>query len=131
MSKILIVTPTLGTRKTLIETCGSVQDFGGEAVDHVITCPAKAITTVSQMVGDLEVVEEKGKGVYGAVNHILKERAAKYEWVGYVNDDDYWLPSMSKLIQLSQEAKLADIVYGRVQFVDANEIGRASCRERV
>jgi GT2 family glycosyltransferase len=116
--KILIVTPTLGTRLTLRETCKSVRDFGGGRVHHVITCPLMAIDEVSTMVSGVDIIEEGGCGVYGAVNHILKERAADYEWVGYINDDDYWLPGMDAMIDLAVTDHGNDIVYGRYLLVD-------------
>jgi GT2 family glycosyltransferase len=131
--KILIVTPTLGTRQTLRETCKSVRDIGGDKVHHVVTCPQAAINTVSGMVEGVEIVEEGGgKGVYGAVNHVLKSRASNYDWVGYINDDDYWLPDMKGLIESAIKNSTHDILYGRVLFV--NQTGQplmvSSCSAR-
>ena len=132
-SEILIVTPTLGTRQTLHETCKSVRDIGGDKVHHVLTCPQTSIEAVSGMVEGTEVIEEgRGKGVFGAVNHILKSRASNYDWVGYINDDDYWLPDMKGLIDSAMENRENDILYGRVLFV--NQRGKplmvSSCTAR-
>jgi hypothetical protein len=119
--KILIVTPTLGARQTLVKTRDSVRDVGGDRVHHVITCPLTAIDAVSGMLGGAEIIEEGGRGVYGAVNHILRGRAADYEWVGYINDDDYWLPDMKVVIDLALNERENDIVYGRYLFVDRQD----------
>ena len=131
--KILIVTPTLGTRQTLLETCKSVLDIGGDKVHHIVTCPRTAIDDVTQMAEGVEVVAEGGgKGVYGAVNYVLKSRASNYGWVGYINDDDYWLPDMKGLIDSALEDRENDIFYGRVLFV--NQHGKplmvSSCSAR-
>ena len=118
-SKILIVTPTLGTRQTLLETCKSVRDIGGDKVEHIVACPGKAINAVMGMVNGAEVVEEgKGKGVYAPVNHVLKMKAPHHEWVGYINDDDYWLPDMKRLIDSVSENSTSDVFYGRVLYIN-------------
>jgi GT2 family glycosyltransferase len=121
-SEILIVTPTLGTRETLLETCKSVRNLGGDRVHHVVTCPRTAMSKVLEMAPEAEVIEEAGgKGVYGAVNHILQGHASSYQWVGYINDDDYWLPDMKRLIDSIDKDSTDDIVYGRVLYI--NESG--------
>jgi hypothetical protein len=131
--EILIVTPTLGMRQTLRETFKSVRDFGGDKVRYLVTCPRTAMKTVSEMIEDAEVIEEGGaKGVYGPVNHVLKSRASNYAWVGYINDDDYWLPDMKRLIDSSIGNSNDDILYGRVLYINehGDPLTVSSCTDR-
>jgi GT2 family glycosyltransferase len=116
--KILIVTPTLGTRDSLIETIASVDRFGSQ-VRHVIVCPPDKVGEVRAMVGaGREVMPERRKGgVYAAVNDILVDAAHDCDWIGYINDDDYWLDGMGDILDRSAHSE-ADIIYGRVEFVD-------------
>jgi GT2 family glycosyltransferase len=117
MKDILIVTPSLGKRESLKLTCRSVAEFGSERVHHVITCPCEARDRISEMVPDVEVVsDDESRGVYAAVNQVLKKFRG-HQWIGYINDDDYWLSGMEVLVEETKQSDL-DILYGKVQFVD-------------
>ena len=55
---ILVVTATLGTRKTIEKTITSVKNIGKGLVKHVIIAPEHAILTLKQQYPDLEYIVE-------------------------------------------------------------------------
>lgn len=118
MKNILIATPTLGERESLLQTIVSVAQFGA-SVRNIIVCPAGRVASLRRLVDpQSEVVSETRRtGVYGAVNDVLLQTDIECDWVGYINDDDYWLDGMGELLKRSQTTD-ADILYGRVEFVD-------------
>ena len=69
-----------------------------------------------------EVMPERRKGgVYAAVNDILVDAAHDCDWIGYINDDDYW-PADEQDVQVDREfrAPLA-AVFSRRQVAVAGE----------
>ncbi len=120
MKRILIVTPTLGERVCIVDSVQSVRDY--PEVAHIVTCPSASAENLTNLLpSEVHVVpESRTGGVYGAVNDIIFRHGGDFDWVGYINDDDYWLPGMAKLIERSRSSR-ADIIYGRVQFVDWNK----------
>lgn len=113
----MIVTPTLGERESLVDTIKSVRVMGVQS--HVCVCPEKNVEKVREICGSGFCVKSEIRkgGVYAAVNEVLLGDRPQSKWVGYLNDDDYWLPGMKILLNRS-EVSSADIIYGRVEFVD-------------
>ncbi len=117
----LVVTATLGTRPSLSRTIESVKKIGGNRVKHVIVAPAHVCKLIREKYPYLTVLQEPAncKGIYTALNFGLKAYAKDYEYLTYINDDDFWYPSFQVLFQTMDRHKV-DIVYGRVNFVDVN-----------
>ncbi|MEN6454139.1 MAG: glycosyltransferase [Prolixibacteraceae bacterium] len=117
----LVVTATLGTRPSLSRTIESVKKIGGNRVKHVIVAPAHACQRIREKYPHLTVLQEPAncKGIYPALNFGLKAYAKNYQYLTYINDDDFWYPSFQTLFQVIDHHNV-DIVYGRVNFVDVN-----------
>jgi GT2 family glycosyltransferase len=128
MQDTLIVTPTLGERASLRRTIETVRTIGGERVRHVLVCPASQAKDLEQQFPGLEVVVEPAKaGIFAAVNFALRRSARSYRYVGYINDDDYWLPGFESLFAALDRSPRIDIAYGRVNFInEKNEVLFAS-----
>lgn len=122
-AKILVLTPTLGNRKTLSKTIESVKNIGGTLVKHVIVAPQKQIPYIKECFGDIECLPElEGKkGIYAALNHGFNTYGKDYEYLTFINDDDYWLPDFKLLINTIDEGY--DFVYGKVNYILENKKG--------
>ena len=118
--KILVITATMGNRETLARTIQSVKSVGGPDVRHVIVCPEKVIPTIRQKYGDIECLAERAdkRGIYAALNHGFEMYGHDYPYLTFINDDDYWLPTYRKLIDMMLADDSLDMVYGRTRFVD-------------
>lgn len=115
----LIVTPTLGDRETIERTVQFVREIGGDRVHHLIIAPAKTIPDLTAKFPHCECIAEEGKkGVYAAVNQGLRRATNEISLLGYINDDDYWLPNFHKLFDALDNYESVDIAYGRALFVD-------------
>ena len=122
-AKILVITPTLGNRDTLSKTIESVREVGGDFVKHVIVTPLSQIPLIKKKFGDIECLPElEGrKGIYAALNHGFKTYGKDFEYLTFINDDDYWLPNFKLLIATIEEGY--DFVYGKVHFILENKNG--------
>ena len=122
-AKILVITPTLGNRKTLAKTIDSVKNIGGSLVKHVVVAPQQQIPIIKDCFGGIECLPElEGKkGIYAAINHGFYTYGKDYEYLTYINDDDYWLPNFSLLINAIEEGY--DFVYGKVNYILENKNG--------
>ena len=122
-AKILVITPTLGNRNTLAKTIESVRTIGGSLVKHIIVAPERQIPFIKENFGDIECLPElEGKkGIYAALNHGFKTYGRDYEYLTFINDDDYWLPDFKLLINTIEEGY--DFVYGKVNYILENKNG--------
>ena len=122
-SKILVITPTLGNRETLSKTIESVREIGGNLVKHVIVTPQSQIPFIKKSFGDIECLSEQEgkKGIYAALNHGFKTYGRDYDYLTFINDDDYWLPDFKLLINTIEEGY--DFVYGKVNYILENKNG--------
>ena len=122
-AKILVLTPTLGNRDTLSKTIESVREIGGDLVKHIIITAKSQITSVKNKYGNIECLPElEGKkGIYAALNHGFKTYGKDYEYLTFINDDDYWLPDFKLLIDAIKENY--DLVYGKVNYILENKNG--------
>lgn len=133
MKKILVITATLGNRSTLQRTIDSVRMIGGEYVKHVIVAPQKQIPSIKEKYGNIECLAElEGKkGIYAALNHGFNTYGHDYEYMTFINDDDYWLPDFKILIDAIINCDL-DLVYARTKYVDKNGkyLSEQTCSDR-
>jgi hypothetical protein len=121
---ILVVTATLGNRDSLEKTVESVAQHGGGRVKHVIIAPSDKYDVLKIKYPHLEILAEPNscKGIYMALNFALLKYANDYEYLTFINDDDYWLPNYKELIKELDSNKIADVVYGKVNFIDENDV---------
>ena len=118
--RILVITATLGTRTSLARTIASVQNIGGKDVKHVIVCPEKSIPTVREKYANIECLAERPdkKGIYAALNHGFHTYGHNYDYLTFINDDDYWLPNYRKIIDMMLTNTELDMVYARTCYVN-------------
>lgn len=117
---ILVLTPTLGNRKSIEKTVASVKSIGGERVKHIIIAPQKQVADLKAQFSELEILAEpdNAKGIYPALNYGFRKYAKDYKYMTFINDDDYWLSKFLKLFEILDTDNSIDIVYGKVNYVD-------------
>lgn len=122
--KILVITATLGNRDSLRRTIESVKAVGRDDVRHVIICPEKAIETIKCQFDNIDCLAEPAgkKGIYPALNHGFKTLGKDYDYLTFINDDDYWLPDYRVLIDAVLRDDRLDMVYARTRYVDENNV---------
>lgn len=122
MKKILVITATLGNRDTLTRTIESVRTVGGDLVHHVIVSPAAAIPAIQEKYGGIDCLAELPgkKGIYAALNHGFQTYGRDYDYLTFINDDDYWLPAYRVLIDAMMNDESLDLAYGRTRYVNEN-----------
>ena len=120
MKKILVITATLGNRTTLGRTIESVKQVGRDNVKHIIICPDNVISSIKSLYGDIECIPELPgkKGIYAALNHGFNTYGRGYEYLTFINDDDYWLPGYRQVIDTMLSNNSLDLVYGRTRYID-------------
>lgn len=115
--KLLVVTPTLGTRNSLEQTILSVRLYGGPSVAHVLVGPSERLSYYKQMYPWVQILEQpQRKGVYPALNHALSTYGASLQYFAYINDDDSWTEGFSQLLETIFNDTSLDVVYGRVLY---------------
>ena len=131
MKKILVVTATLGNRSTLERTISTVKNIGNDYVKHVIIAPQQAVFAIKQKYPYIECISENANsnGIFSALNQAFNLYGSNYDYLTFINDDDYWLPDFYYLIDSLQKDSSLDFVYGKVKFVDKNgvKIKNQSC----
>ncbi|MGB5943184.1 MAG: hypothetical protein WBG71_09900 [Leeuwenhoekiella sp.] len=116
---ILVVTVSQGRRSSILKTISSVATVNLGDIDHYIVVPRNQL-------GDFQTTEntffipqpDPDLGLYTTLNRVINDRIAQYEWVTYLNDDDFWLPSFRKLIDTVNQHPQADAIYAKVNFVN-------------
>lgn len=128
--KVLVVTPTLGTRSSLWRTIQSVRLYGGSMVKHVVVCPYEKKSYISKTYNVDCIAEPIGcKGVFAAVNYVFYLLGKQYEYITYINDDDYWLPDFSVLLEFIEHTKV-DLVYAKVVYERNGHRRCMACSDR-
>lgn len=123
-AKILVITPTIGNRETLAKTIESVREIGGNHVKHIIVAPKQQIAQIKEKYGDIECLPEMEgkKGIYTALNHGFMTYGKEFEYLTFINDDDYWLPDFKLLIDTIEKGY--DFVYGKVNYIIERKNGK-------
>lgn len=121
--KVLVVTATLGNRPSLARTIENVKRYGGDKVKHVIVAPTSKLDYV-KLYYDRDIVciaePENKKGIYAALNLAFLTFGRDYDYLTYINDDDYWLPEFGKMIRFVERHPIYDVVYAKTLYVDKN-----------
>mgnify|MGYP002424820170 CR=1 FL=1 len=129
--RILVVTATLGYRESLKRTIESVRAIGGSIVRHIIIAPQSKIALIKERFGNIEcLAEPEGKkGIYAALNYAFQTYGHNYNYLTFINDDDYWLPNYQYIITELVNNPSLDMVYGRTQYVNSQgiKIGTQAC----
>jgi GT2 family glycosyltransferase len=130
----LVVTATLGNRKSIHRTINSVKLIGGDRVKHVIITPLNNVESLKIKYPFVTVLgePENCNGIYPALNFALKKYAKDHKYLTYINDDDYWLPNFKILFNTLVENPTLEAVYGKTCYVDDNNnfIGEQSSSPR-
>jgi hypothetical protein len=112
----LVVTPTLGTRKSIARTILSVHSTAPDRIYHVVVGPIQAIKWIENEFPWICLLNDPfASGIYSALNHALK-CYSDYEYFAYINDDDCWLPEFITLFDACDNDKTLDLVYARTVF---------------
>lgn len=116
---ILVFTPTLGESKTLSRTIKSVKNISHDLVDHIIICPKKSSKKLLNIYKDNDylIEPENINGVFESINWAFKNLENQYQYFTYINDDDYWLQGMYKLLSYCLTSK-KDIIYSNNIYID-------------
>lgn len=113
--KLLVVTPTLGKRKSILRTIESVIQVIDSDCSHVVVGPADHLKWICELYPHIIIVDDYGsKGIYEALNLALSQLGSRYEYFAYINDDDYWLHSFSHLIDHIKHDQTFSMIAGRV-----------------
>jgi hypothetical protein len=117
---ILILTPTLGDRKSLLRTISSVRTIGGERVKHVLVAPQDKSEQLKERYPNIEIMPEPkdSKGIYSALNAGFYAYGKNFRYIGFINDDDYWLPNFKQLISILDNDPTLDLVYAKTYYVN-------------
>lgn len=118
---ILVITPTLGTRSTVIRTIISVQQVIGERVFHCIVGPISSTCWIRDHFGHVHLLDDSGcSSIYEALNLAIVTYASSFSLFAYINDDDFWLPAFADLVQRLDLHREITLVYGRSQVHNLN-----------
>tara|TARA_B110000037_G_C17086006_1_gene491988 strand:+ start:747 stop:1538 length:792 start_codon:yes stop_codon:yes gene_type:complete len=116
---LLIVTPTLGTSPFLDQVVEQIQNLNC-SVHHIMVCPGTRVEMLTNAYPNVQVVAEKEKSLYAAINQGTAQRN-DWEWMTYINDDDLLSPEIDNLIEfLNLKTNPADIYFGKVHYIDEN-----------
>lgn len=115
---LLVVTPTLGKRKSVCRTIESVIGLNlGSRLLHVIVGPLDSISWIKLKYPNVIIFgETKSGGVYTALNEVLRSKYSETELFCYINDDDVFLPDFRKLFEKLYRSNNLDFCYGRTIF---------------
>ena len=120
-NKILVITATLGNRSSLLRTIECVRNINVGNISHVIIAPKSRISDIERKYKIKCIPEPKGKkGIYAALNYGFYTYAKDYDYITFINDDDYWLPSFSKMIDILNKDSSIDFIYSKTLYVDEN-----------
>lgn len=126
MNKILVITATLGNRSSLARTIESVRNVNRGNIKHVVVAPSKKIAEIEAQYNIECLPEPEGKkGIYAALNHGFYTYAKDYDYITFINDDDYWLPSFNKMIEVLDKDPSIDFIYSKTLYVnESNQVFR-------
>lgn len=118
MSRVLVVTPTLGQSAWLNETVASVAALAVAHI-HVLVCPPAVRAELEKRFPQVQVVTEPGGGMYAAINAGLAAAAGDWDAFTYINDDDLLLSAFAAHAQeLKRVGPKPMIAYGNVKLID-------------
>ena len=124
---VTIVTPTLNSATTVLDTLESVRDQTCVSWEHIIVDGLSSDHTIPLVErardSRVRVIAERDHGLYDAMNKGI--RAANGDVIGVLNSDD--VLACRDVLQTVCDAfdhHGADVVYGDVELVNANDLSR-------
>ena len=122
-SDFSIITVTLNSSATLLDTLYSVERQKGVSVQHIVkdggsTDATLTITREAVARGHVELITTEDIGIYDAMNQGFA--AARGSYVGFLNSDDFlsFDGALSDIAALFERCG-ADIVYGDIEIINA------------
>ena len=116
-----IVTPSYNQGRFVQDCVQSVQAQSGVTWEHLVQDSCSTDETHAVLAGfpHLNLVVEKDQGMSDGINRGFRRAAG--DWVMWLNTDDYLLPgALAKVAAFAEKNPQADVIYGDVDFVDAN-----------
>ncbi len=113
----LVITPTTGQSPFFEKTLESLNFLPGRK-KHIIVCPQSVLNKMQALAPTSEVISEGSKkcGMYGAINIGFEKALVDYKYLCYINDDDFYLSSISKISDRIIDGNA--IFYGNTKIVD-------------
>lgn len=133
MNKILVITPTLGNRSSIVRTIDNVKKINVGNITHVIIAPERITQEIKAKYNIECFPEPEGKkGIYAALNNGFNNYARDYDYITFINDDDYWLPSFNKMIEILDKDPSIDFIYSKTLYIDENNrvFRKQSCSDQ-
>ncbi len=123
MPKLLVVTPTTGKSRYLSDTIYSLNHISAAVPwTHTIACPAHSADKLHRAFPNTNIVVESSASMYGAINDGAAGDAS-WNWMTYINDDDFFLPGVAELTEdalRDTDPDVPTIVYSRAMLVKAD-----------
>lgn len=119
MNKILVITATLGNRPSISRTIESVKNVNIGNIKHIIIAPSNKVAEIKAKY-NIDCIAEKGKGIYAALNYAFFTLAKEYDYITFINDDDYWLPSFKEMIEILDNNPKIDFIYSKTLYINEN-----------
>jgi GT2 family glycosyltransferase len=117
--RVLVVTPTLGESRWLVETVASVAALRLLGV-HLLVTPAPMVAELARRFPLCQVVPEPSpnRGMYAAINAGV---AAGKDWDAFtwLNDDDILAAGFAHLCAEFERRPEIGVMYGRVALIDS------------
>lgn len=116
--KILMITPTLGVSPYLQATIDGLRPFSAW-IDHVVVAPRAQIPSMISQFPDLMVVEEEARGIYHAIDQVLRSHGSSYLWFSWINDDDILCEGFTSIIEAAMSGDEFEVIFGGVRFINS------------
>jgi len=120
--RISVLTPSFNYAHWLPDTLASVAGQGDASVEHVVVDDGSTDNSwdlLTEYPGRLVRHRQSNRGLSATLNHALS--LATGEWFGWLNADDFYLPSALITIKRAiQEHPDADMIWGDSVYVDSH-----------
>ncbi len=123
MSNLSILVPSFQYGRFIAEAIASVLELEGSEAKLIVQDGVSSDDTIRILTSfghRIDWVSEPDRGPFDALNQALAR--ADSEWVGWLNADEFYLPSGMKALLEAGSGSGADVVHGDAVFVD--ESGR-------
>lgn len=120
--KFSIVTPSFNQGRFIRDCLESVRSQTGVEWEHLVqdACSTDETAAVLAEFPHARVVREPDGGMSDGINRGF--RRATGDWVMWLNTDDYLLPgALEKVARFAAQYPRADVIYGDVEFVNAEK----------
>lgn len=124
--KVSLITATYNSAKTIADTLYSVQQQTYPHIEHIIVdglSTDETLNIVQTFPHIHEVVSEKDKGIYDAMNKGIE--LASGEVIGIINSDDFYIHAsvIEKIVSVFNNEN-CDAVYADLMYVDTHDVNK-------